>query len=181
MVTSVNCFSMCSRSGWAKIVRMIEGTMSWEPFGTTERALRMKWTRHRCQDAPWNTVPIAFFKPSVSVAHDQLHPVEAAHFQRAEERGPEPFVFGISHVEAEDLPATFGGDSDGGDSDGDNDGLGDDAVVHARFAVGCVEEYVWVVQGRQRSVPELTPLRRPGQRRSARPPTSRSRYRRRAL
>jgi hypothetical protein len=80
-VTSANCFSMCSRSGWAKIVRMIEATISWDPFGTIESTLRMKWTRHLCQLAPWNTVPIAFFKPSVGVRHDQLHPVEAADFQ----------------------------------------------------------------------------------------------------
>jgi len=63
VVTSRNCFSMCSRSGWAKMVRMIEATMSWDPFGITARTLRMKCTRHRCQPAPWNTVPMAFFKP----------------------------------------------------------------------------------------------------------------------
>jgi hypothetical protein len=63
VVTSRNCFSMCSRSGWAKIVRMIDATISWDPFGTTARTLRMKWTRHLCQPAPWNTVAMAFFNP----------------------------------------------------------------------------------------------------------------------
>jgi hypothetical protein len=42
---------------------MIEATTSCEPLGTTESTLRMKCSRRRCQDAPWNTVPIVFFDP----------------------------------------------------------------------------------------------------------------------
>jgi hypothetical protein len=41
----------------------IEATISCDPFGTTARTLRMKCTRQRCQPAPWNTVPMAFFSP----------------------------------------------------------------------------------------------------------------------
>ena len=55
--------------------------MSLDPFGTTERSLRMKCIRHLCHAAPWNTVPMAFFKPSVGVGHDELHPVEPAGLQ----------------------------------------------------------------------------------------------------
>ena len=32
-------------------------------LGTWERALRMKCTRHRCQQVPDNVAAIAFFKP----------------------------------------------------------------------------------------------------------------------
>jgi len=69
-------------------------------FRDDERTLPMKWTRYRCQDAPWSTVPVTFFKPSVSVGHDQPHPVQA-----------------------ENLAATVRSNTDG-----DNDGLGEDAV-----------------------------------------------------
>ena len=84
-----------------------------------------------------------FLEPGVGIGHDQLHPVEPADFQRAKKSLPEPFVLGISDVETEDLPATVGGDSDG-----DDDRLGDDPVIHPRFAVGRVEENIWEIQCR---------------------------------
>lgn len=59
VVTPVKWLRMCSRSNWAKTMRMIEEPMPWPPFGTTDSAMRMKWTRHRCQAKPWNTVPTA--------------------------------------------------------------------------------------------------------------------------
>jgi hypothetical protein len=48
-LTSRNCFSMCSPSGCAKMVRMIGATISCDPFGTTAGTLRMKCTRQRRQ------------------------------------------------------------------------------------------------------------------------------------
>ena len=95
-----------------------------------------------------------FLQARVRVRHDQLHPVQSTDFQRAKKSRPEPFVFGVSDVETEDLSAPIGGDPDG-----DNNGLGDDAVIDSRFAVGRVEEHVWVVEGRQGPVTELRHLR----------------------
>lgn len=42
---------------------MIDATISPGAFGTFESTLRMKWTRHRCQAAPANTVSIAKIRP----------------------------------------------------------------------------------------------------------------------
>ena len=56
-------FPICSRSGWAKRGRMIRATMSCYPFGITAWTSRFKCPRQRCQPAPWNTVPMLFFRP----------------------------------------------------------------------------------------------------------------------
>ena len=143
MVTSVNWAWMCSRSGPAKIVRMIEATMSWLPFGTTECTLRMKWTRQRCQAAPWNTVPIAFFKPECASDMTSFTPSRPRTFNDLRNAVQNPSFFRVSDVEADHFAA-----SGGGDPDGDDDRLGDDPVVHPRFDIGGVEEHVWVVEGR---------------------------------
>src|SRR5438105_4660064 len=47
-----------------KIVRTIAATVSWAAFGTTDRRLRMKWTRHRCQAAPCRILAMAWRSPS---------------------------------------------------------------------------------------------------------------------
>ena len=44
-VASRNCFSMCSQSGWATRVRIIEATMSCYPCGITAWTSRMKKRR----------------------------------------------------------------------------------------------------------------------------------------
>jgi hypothetical protein len=37
------------------MVRSVAATICWAAFGTVDKALRMKWTRHRCQVAPVRT------------------------------------------------------------------------------------------------------------------------------
>lgn len=98
--------------------------------------------------------PDRFLQPGAGIRHDQLHPVKATHLQRAEERGPEPFVFGFSDVETEDFPPPIRSYPDG-----DDDRLRDDPVIDTGFAVGRIKEHVRVVQGRQGPVPELRHLR----------------------
>jgi hypothetical protein len=51
-------------AAWRKIVRTMAPTVSWAALGTTESKFLMKWTRHRCQEAPENTLPIAWRRPS---------------------------------------------------------------------------------------------------------------------
>ncbi len=43
--------------------RIVAATIIADVLGTWERALRMKCTRHRCQQVPDNVAAIAFFKP----------------------------------------------------------------------------------------------------------------------
>jgi len=50
-------------SGWAHTVRMVAATISAAAWGTRPRAFRTKWTRQRCQLAPWSTAAIELFKP----------------------------------------------------------------------------------------------------------------------
>ena len=73
-----NCSWTCSASGWAKMVRIAAATISWLPFGTTARTLRMKWTRHRCQVAPSSTEPIADFSPVCASLITSCTPTEPA-------------------------------------------------------------------------------------------------------
>jgi hypothetical protein len=42
-------------SGCAKTVRRVAATICWATLGTVAIALRMKWTRQRCQVAPTKT------------------------------------------------------------------------------------------------------------------------------
>ena len=45
------------------MVRMVTATISAEALGTLARALRRKWTRQRCQQAPVRTAPMACLRP----------------------------------------------------------------------------------------------------------------------
>jgi hypothetical protein len=64
---------------------MVAPTICWAAFGTKERALRMKFTRQRCHEAPCTTASMAFLilETSVGVAGDQPHPREPPPHQRA--------------------------------------------------------------------------------------------------
>jgi hypothetical protein len=77
------------------------------------------------------------FQAGVGVGDDQLHPVQAAGLQRAQERGPERAVLAVADVEAEYLSAPVGRHAGG-----HHDRLRDDSVVDAGLAVGGVEEHV---------------------------------------
>ena len=85
--------------------------------------------------------PDRFLQTRVGVRHDQLHPAQATRFQRPKKCGSKPFVLGITNVEAKNFPP-----STGGNTNGDDDGLGDDAVIDPRLAVGGVEEDIREIQ-----------------------------------
>lgn len=87
------------------------------------------------------------------VGHDQLDSVEAAGHQRPQERGPEALVLAVTHVEAEDFPASVGGNTDR-----DDNSLGHDPVPDAGFAVGGIKEHVGEVLAREGAVTELGDL-----------------------
>ena len=105
-------------------VRIAAATISALPLGTTASTLRMKWTRQRCQAAPMQDRADRGLQAGVGVGDDQLHPVEAAGLQRAQERGPERPVLAVADVEAQHLAAAVGGDPGG-----DHDRLGHHPVV----------------------------------------------------
>ena len=148
-----NCSATCSASGWAKIVRTAAATISWLPFGTTARTLRMKCTRHRCQAAPMNTEAIAAFRPVWASVMTSCTPARPRAFRRAQERGPERPVLGVADVEPEHLPAAVGGHPGG-----DHHRLRDHPPVHPRLAVGRIEEDIRVGDLGQRPVPERADL-----------------------
>ena len=97
--------------------------------------------------------PDGFLQPGVGVGNDELHPTEAAGLQRAEEPGPEGLVLAVADVEAEDLAAPVGGNTER-----DDDCLGHHPVVHPCFAVGRVEEHIRVAHRRQVPIPERADL-----------------------
>jgi hypothetical protein len=77
--------------GWAKIVRIAAATMSVLPLVTLASTLRMKWTRHRCHEAPTIVASMAFIKPAVHlvvVGDHQLHLAQVTVAQAAQELGP---------------------------------------------------------------------------------------------
>ncbi len=84
-----------------------------------------------------STASIAVFQPSVCVADHQLHAVETAGLQRAQERGPKRAVLAVTNVKTEHFVSPIGGHPGGHD-----DGLGHHAVVDSGLAVGGVEEQV---------------------------------------
>jgi hypothetical protein len=62
-----------------------------------ERAMNHS-TLHRCHEAPSKTRAIAFFQAGVSVRDRQVNPVQTPVLERAEEQGPEHFVFGVVDI-----------------------------------------------------------------------------------
>src|SRR5215213_1701575 len=61
--TRANCAQASSGRCWAKIVRTKLATIGWAWCGTRTSRLRMKWARHRCQDAPSSTLATAWVRP----------------------------------------------------------------------------------------------------------------------
>jgi hypothetical protein len=78
--------------------------------------------------------PDGLLQPGVRVGHDQLHPVEAAGFQRPQEARPEALVLAVTNVEAEYFTAPVSSHPDR-----NNDSPGDDPVTDPGLAVGRVE------------------------------------------
>lgn len=109
----------------------------------------MKWTRQRCQDAPWKATWIAEISPECASGDHQPNPAQTARLQRPEERRPERLGLGVADVEAEDLPGAVGGDADRHD-----DRLGDDLPPDAGLAVRRVDEHIRVGLLCQRALPE---------------------------
>lgn len=81
----------------------------------------------------------------MAIADHQLHTVQAAVAQLAQEPGPEHSVLAVTDLGTKDLTTPVGTDTGSED-----DGLGHHAAVDSGFAVGRVEELVGeraVVQG----------------------------------
>ena len=92
-------------------------------------------------------------QPRVRIRHHQRHPAQPASFQRPQKPCAEGPILGVSDIEAEHPAAPVGCNPDR-----DDDRLGDDPVVDARFAVGGIEEHMRVVQRGQVPVAELGDL-----------------------
>jgi hypothetical protein len=110
----------------------------------------MKCTRHLCQDASWNTVPIAFFNPECASDMTSFTPSRPRTFNDLRNAVQKLSFFRVSHVEAEHFAASVGGNPNS-----DDDRLGQDPVVDPRFDIRGVEGHVRVVEGRQGAVAEL--------------------------
>ena len=148
-----NCSWTWAASGWAKMVRIAAATISPEPFG------------HRGQHVAHEVDPAALpgraeqhaadrgLQALVGVGDHQLHSVQAAGLQRAQERGPERAVLAVPDVEAEHLPPAVGGHPGG-----DHHRLGHDPPVDPGLAVGGVEEHVRERGVGQGPVPERRDL-----------------------
>lgn len=87
------------------------------------------------------------------VGDNQLHPREAAGFQRPQERGPEGTIFAAPTLEAEDLALPVGGHPGSSDH-----GLEDDTVTGPRLAVGGIQEHMPERLPSQAPVPERRDL-----------------------
>jgi hypothetical protein len=85
----------------------------------------------------------------VGISDDQLHALEPARLERAQERGPERPILAVTDGEAEDLAAPVAAPPGRHDH-----GLGDDPPVHSGLAVGGVHEDVGEALAGQRAVPE---------------------------
>ena len=93
IVTSANCFSKRFRPGMAKILRLIEATISWDPFSTTAKVLRVKWTSYRGRhhgpvisaNPHLGRRSHRLLQPGARVGRDQLHPAQFADLHRAQE------------------------------------------------------------------------------------------------
>ena len=99
-------------------------------------ALRMKWTRQRCQVA-LSTLATAALMPSCASEIDQLDAAQAAAAQLAQEVGPEGLGLGRADVHAQHLAPAVGVDADR-----DDHGDRDDAAVVAHLHVGRVDPQI---------------------------------------
>jgi hypothetical protein len=90
----------CSASGWAKIVRIAAATISALPFGDPGEDVAQE-----VHPAALPTGIASEHRPDrgleafVGIRDDQLHPVQAAGLQRAQESGPERPVLAVADVE----------------------------------------------------------------------------------
>ena len=88
---------------------MIEATISCEPFPTTARMLRMRWTRQRCQLAPRNTVPMAFFSPVLASEMTNFTPSSPRVFNNRKKPAQKPHSHRSRRRDKEHFPAPIGG------------------------------------------------------------------------
>ena len=157
-------------SAGRRSVRTAAATISALALGTLASTLRMKWTRHRCQDAPEHGRLDRVHQAAVGVGDHQLDPAQAARVQAAQELGPEHLGLAVADRGPEHLAAPVGADAGG-----DHDGLGDHPPADPGLAVGRVEEHVREVGVVQRPARGTPRPRRRARRRSGRPRTWRSR------
>ena len=125
-----------SALSWAKAVAMKAETTRRPLLPAWARALRMKWTRQRCQVA-FITLATAALMPSWASEIDELDAAQAAPAQLAQELGPEGLGLRGADVHAQHLAPAVGVDADR-----DDHRHRDDAVVAAHLHVGGVEPEV---------------------------------------
>jgi hypothetical protein len=89
----------------------------------------------------------------VGIGDDQLHALEPAGLERAQERRPKAPILAVTDGEAEDLAAAIAADPGGHDHR-----LGDDAAVAPGLARGRVDEDGGKDLAGQRPVPECCDL-----------------------
>ena len=99
-------------------------------------ALRMKWTRQRCQVALQH-LGDGGLEPFMGVGDDQLDAAQAAPAQLAQELGPEGLGLRGADLHAEHLAPAVAVDADG-----DDRGNRDDAAVLADLHVGGVDPQI---------------------------------------
>ena len=99
-------------------------------------ALRMKWTRQRCQVA-LSTLATAALMPSWASEIDELDAAQAAAGELAQERGPERLGLGGADVHAENFAPAVAVDADR-----DDHRDRDDAAVLAHLHVGGVDPQI---------------------------------------
>ena len=114
----------------------------------------MKWTRYPCQLAYWNKNPIAFFNPVWAPEITRVSSSSPRTFNEVRNVVQDLSFFRVSDVEAEHFPAPICSNPDR-----DNDRLGHHPVIHTRFVLGRVEEYIWESQRGKRPATELRHLR----------------------
>ena len=126
----------CSASSWAKAVAMKAETTRRPLLPAWARALRMKWTRQRCQVAVKH-LGDGGLDALVGVGDDQLDAAQAAPGELAQEGRPEGLGLGGADIHAQHLAPAVGVDADG-----DDDGDRDDAAGLADLHVGRVDPQV---------------------------------------
>jgi hypothetical protein len=97
--------------------------------------------------------PDGFGEALVGIADHQLHPSEAALFQRADELAPERLALAVVHLEAEQLPSAIGVHAHG-DDDGPPPGADLHRPAEPAVEVRGIEVQVGVAAGIQRPAEE---------------------------
>src|SRR5579859_5552538 len=125
-------------SGWAKTVRSVAATICCATLGTVAIALRMKWTRHRCQLAPTKTLATACLRPRWESEMTKCTPLSPRLTSWRRNWSQNSWFLGRSDVDAHYLALARGTNSDR-----DQHRHRDHAPVLPHLLEGGVQEEVW--------------------------------------